>query len=156
MVMKSILGIAVLTITASSLAFGQTKDKGNKQSGNVEQNLMHIEQELLDSILKGDASVSDRYLSDTYIFTGPDAVVVDKTRMITDLKSGDLKIESSTPDDMKVQVYGNAAVVTYGSTNKGTYKGKDLSGKYRWMDVFVKHKGRWQLVAGQGTPVPKQ
>ena len=47
MVMKSILGIAVLTITASSLAFGQTKDKGNKQSGNVEQNLMHIEQDRL-------------------------------------------------------------------------------------------------------------
>jgi ketosteroid isomerase-like protein len=68
-----------------------------------------------------------------------------------------LKTEfSRNPDDMKVQVYGNTAVVTYGSTDKGTYKGKDLSGKYRWMDVFVKHKGRWQLVAGQGTPFPKQ
>ena len=154
--MKSILTVAVLIITTLSIASGQTKDKSNKQSGNVEQNLMHIEQELLDSILKGDASVNERYLSDTYIFTGPDAVIVDKTRMIADLKSGDLKIESSTPDDMKVQVYGNAAVVTYGSTDKGTYKGKDLSGKYRWMDVFVKRNGRWQLVPGQGTPVPKQ
>jgi hypothetical protein len=154
--MKSILTLAVLTITTLSIASGQTKDNSNKQSGNVEQNLKHIEQELLDSILKGDASVSDRYLSDNYVFTGPDAVVVDKTRMLADLKSGDLKIESSTPEDMKVQVYGNVAVVTYGSTDKGTYKGKDLSGKYRWMDVFVKQKGHWQLVAGQGTPVPKQ
>jgi ketosteroid isomerase-like protein len=74
--------------------------------------------------------------------------------MIADLKSGDLKIESSTPDDMKVQVYGNTAVVTYGTIDKGTYKGKDLSGKYRWMDVFVRRNGRWQIVAGQGTPVP--
>jgi Domain of unknown function (DUF4440) len=154
--MKSVVAIAVLIITPFSLAFGQAKDESNKQSGKVEQNLMHIEQELLDSIIKGDASVTDRYLSDNYIFTGPDAAVVDKARMIADLKSGDLKIESSTPDDMKVQVYGNAAVVTYGSTDKGTYKGKDLSGKYRWMDVFVKRNGRWQIVAGQGTPVPKQ
>jgi hypothetical protein len=66
--MKSIVAVVVLTITASSLGFGQTQDKSNKQGGNVEQNLMHIEQELLDSIIKGDASVSERYLSDTYIF----------------------------------------------------------------------------------------
>ena len=154
--MKSVVAIAVLVITQFSLAFGQAKDEGNKQSGKVEQSLMHIEQELLDSIIKGDASVTDRYLSDNYIFTGPDAAVVDKARMIADLKSGDLKIESSTPDDMKVQVYGNTAVVTYGTTDKGTYKGKDLSGKYRWMDVFVKRNGRWQIVAAQGTAVPKQ
>jgi hypothetical protein len=126
--MKSILAIAVLIITPFSLAFGQANDKSNKQSGKVEQNLMHIEQELLDSIIKGDASVSERYLSDNYISTGPDAAVADKTRVIADLKSGDLKVESSTPGDMKVQVYGNAAVVTYGTTDKVTYKGKDLSG----------------------------
>jgi hypothetical protein len=85
--MKSILPVvAVLTIAVIPIALGQTKDNSNKQSGNVEQNLMHIEQELLDSILKGDASVSDRYLSDNYVFTGPDAIVVDKTRMLADLK----------------------------------------------------------------------
>jgi hypothetical protein len=154
--MKSILTVAVLTITTLSIASGQTKDKSDKQSGNVEQNLMHIEQEVTDALIKGDTSVWERHLSDTYIFTGSDASVVDKTRMIADLKAGDLKYESSNFEDMKVQVYGNAAVVTYGTTDKGTYKGKDVSGKYRWTDVFVKRNGRWQLVAGQGTPVPKQ
>jgi Ketosteroid isomerase homolog len=72
------------------------------------------------------------------------------------VKSGDLKIESSTNEDMKVQVHGDTAVVTYRSTDKGNYKGNDLSGQYRWTDVFVKRNGRWQIVAGQGTRIMQQ
>lgn len=151
--MKSILVLAVLMITPS---FGQAKDRSNKESGNVEQALMHIEQEMVDALLKGDVSANERYLADTYIFTDPDGTVMDKTRMVADLKSGDLKFESSKVDDMKVQGFGNAAVVTYGTTDKGTYKGKDLSGRYRWTDVFVKRNGRWQIVATQGTRVGQQ
>ncbi len=57
---------------------------------------------------------------------------------------------------MKVQVHGDAAVVTYRSTDKGSYKGNDLSGQYRWTDVFVKRNGRWQAIAGHGTRVTQQ
>jgi len=154
--MKSILAVAVLTITTTSLGFAQARDKSNKQSGNVEQSLMHIEQEMDDAVVKGDTSASERYLSDNCVITDPGGIVMDKTRSISDLKSGDLKIESSKLEDMKVQVYGNTAVVTYGTTDKGTYKGKDISGKYRWTDVFVKRNGRWQIVADQATRVAQQ
>jgi ketosteroid isomerase-like protein len=154
--MKSILAVAVLTITAVPIAFPQGDADNNKQSGNVEQTLMNIEQELVDAVVKGDTSPSEKYLSDNSIFTDPGGMVMDKAQFIADLKAGNLKLESSKPDDMKVHAHGNAAVVTYGTTDKGTYKGKDISGKYRWTDVFVKHKGRWQLVAGQGTPIRQQ
>jgi hypothetical protein len=30
-----------------------------------------------------------------------------------------------------------------------------ISGKTRWTDVFVKRNGRWQVVASQGTMMPK-
>jgi hypothetical protein len=151
--MKSITVIAMLIITASSPAFGRAKDKSNK---NVEQTLMHIEQEMDDAVVKGDTSASERYMAANSTFTDPGGMVMDKARSIADLKSGDLKIESSKLEDMKVQVYDNTAVVTYGTTDKGTYKGKDISGKYRWTDVFVKGKGGWQIVAGQGTRVAQQ
>jgi ketosteroid isomerase-like protein len=154
--MKLILAVAVLTITTFSVGLGQTKEKSNKQSGNVEQTLMHIEQELDDAVVKGDTSPSEKYLADNSTFTDPGGMVMDKARNIDDFKSGNLKIGSSKLEDMKVQVYGNTAVVTYGTTDKGTYKGKDISGNYRWTDVFVKRNGRWQIVAGQGTRVAQQ
>ena len=148
------VAVVVLTLT-SSLASGQAKDSSKKQSGNVEQTLMRIEQELLDALLKNDVSANQKYLAATYVFTAPDGEVMDKARSIADLKSGDLKFESSKPENMKVQVYGDTAIVTYATTDKGSYKGKDISGHFRWTDVFIKRNGNWQLVSGHGAPIAK-
>ena len=53
----------------------------------------------------------------------------------------------------KVNVYGDTAIVTFASNDKGTYKGKDISGKTRWTDVFVKRGGKWQIVSSHGSRV---
>ncbi len=147
--MKNLLLLAVLATVATSYA---EKNTGKKASGS-EQEIIRIEQEMLDALLKGDATANERYMAQDYVFTGPDGKVMDKTQSVADVKSGDLKLESSKMDDMKVHVYGDTAVATYGSTDKGSYKGKDISGKFRWTDVFVKRGGKWQLVAGHGTPI---
>jgi ketosteroid isomerase-like protein len=152
--MRSILLVMAVTITAS--CFGQTSEKSKQGYGTDEQPIVQIEQEILTSLLKGDTSAFERYLADTCRFTGPDGMVMDKARLLNDIKSGDLKFESSKLDDMRVQVYGNTAIATYGSTDKGSYKGKDISGRLRWTDVFVKRGGRWQMVAGQGTRLAQQ
>jgi ketosteroid isomerase-like protein len=149
--MKNILLVALLATASSS---GQTKTL-DKKPGGGEQELTRIEQQMTDALVKGDATLNQRYLAESYVFTGPDGIVQDKARAVADVKSGDLKFQSSTLDDIKVHVYGDTAVVTYGSTDKGTYKGKDISGRYRWTDVFIKRDGKWQIVSGQGTPIPK-
>jgi ketosteroid isomerase-like protein len=141
--------VAIATITACLFAFGQSKSRG----GDVEQTVMRIEKEMLDAVLKGDASANERYLADAYVFTGPEGDVQDRAQNIKDLKSGDLKLQSASLDDAKVHVYGDTAIVTYSSIDKGTYKGKDISGKTRWTDVFVKRNGRWQLAATHGSHV---
>ncbi len=132
--------------------FAQSKDQA---AGGAEQVIIRIERELLAATLKGDASVSERYLAETYAFTGPDGSVENKAQAVNDLKSGDLKLKAASIEGSKVQVYGDTAVVTYGSHDKGTYKGKDISGNSRWTDVFVRSNGRWQLVASHGSMVSK-
>ena len=152
--MKSMLAVLGVAITLSS--FAQTNTSSNKLSADDEHQVIQIEQELVNGLLAGDASPFERYLADTSVFTDPDGTVMDKSRILNDIKSGDLKFQSSKPDDMKVRVYGDMAVATYGSTDKGSYKGKDISGRFRWTDVFVKRNGRWEIVAGQGTRVGQQ
>ena len=147
---------------------GQTKGQGRseatakpatqsshtgQQSGNVEQELMRIEREWADSLIRGDVSVTERLAADDYTFTAPDGTTANKAQMIAYFKSGDLKIQTSNIEDMRVRVYGDMAIVTYRTTDKATFKGQDISGQSRWTDVFVKRNGRWQAVAGQGTRI---
>lgn len=148
--MKNILiAIALLMLTAT-FGFGQ------KKSGGDEQMLMKIEQEMADALVKGDAAVLDKYVAENGSFTDPGGAVSNKAQFLAMIKAGDLKMQSSKIEDMKVQMFDDTAVVTYRTVDKGTYKGTDISGNYRWTDVFVKTKGKWQAVAGQGTRIMEQ
>ena len=150
--MGRMLALAGILSALCYSGFAQSKER---PSAGAEQAVMRIERELLNAVLKGDPSANERYLADTYVFTGPDGTVENKTQAIADLKSGDLKLQSASLDNAKVQVYGETAVVTYSSNDKGTFKGKDISGKTRWTDVLVNLNGRWQLVASHGCMLPK-
>ncbi|HEY2929352.1 nuclear transport factor 2 family protein [Piscinibacter sp.] len=149
--MKRILIIAMLVLAACSAALAQAK--GRSDTPSVEKQLMKLEQNLVDALVRGDTALWERSLADSFVFTAPDGGTQDKTQVLADVKTGVLKMESSRNDDMKVRVYGHSAVVTYRSTDKGSYGGRDISGQYRWTDVFVKRNGRWQLVSTQGTPL---
>jgi hypothetical protein len=141
----------VLTIPTIALA----KEKG--ASADVEATLKKIEQETLDAVLKSDTSAFEKYLTSDYLGIGPDGVTQNKSEFLSDLKSGTLKLESSVMSDMKVQVSDpDMAVVVYRTNDKGTYKGKDITGEYRWLDVFVKRGGKWQIAIDQGTQIAKQ
>jgi ketosteroid isomerase-like protein len=52
---------------------------------------------------------------------------------------------------MNVRVYGETALVTGRSTQRGREDGKDYCGDYRFTRVYVKAAGRWQTVALQTT-----
>jgi len=145
----------VLSGVLSALCYSGFAQSKEQPSAGTEQTVMRMEREMLNALLKGDPSVNERYLADTYVFTGPDGTVENKSQALADLKTGDLKLQSASIDGAKVQVYGNTAIVTFSSNDKGTYKGKDISGKTRWTDVFVNQNGRWQLVASHGCMLPK-
>lgn len=145
--MKNLCFAIAVTMLLGSLAYGQKMT--------TEQTLMKMEQEMADAIVKGDTSVWDKYSDANSVFTDPGGMMMNKAQSVAMFKSGDLKIESTKIADMKVQMFGNTAIVTYRTTDKGTYKGKDISGEYRWTDVFAKMGGKWKLVAGQGTPIMK-
>jgi len=152
--------VLALVVTAAPLASGQTSDKksppavaSKSADASVEQTLTKIEHDALAAILKRDVAAFGKVFADEAVLTTPDGSLQTKAQLLADLKSGDLVLESSTISDMKVRAYGDAAVVTYITTDKGKYKKQDISGRYRWTDVFVRRGGSWQLVAGQGTPI---
>jgi len=85
--------------------------------------------------------------------TDPSGRVTDRTQDKKDLSSGDLKFQFVELSDLKVRVYGNAAVATGLNTAKGTFKGQEINSSFRFTDTWVKRNGKWQAVASQGTKV---
>jgi hypothetical protein len=53
-------------------------------------------------------------------------------------------------EGVKVNVFGDTAVVTLSQVEKSKYDNKDCSGRYGYSDVWVKRNGRWQAVSSYG------
>jgi ketosteroid isomerase-like protein len=122
----------------------------------VEQDLLKLESNWGDALLKNDTAALERIYADEYLFTDSEGVTWNKPQDLANTKSGASKITSFKLEDMKVHVYGEAAVVTGKTILKGTFQGKDISGQHRFTDVFVKRAGRWQCVATQSTVISKK
>ena len=92
-------------------------------------------------------------LAENFVGTLSDGRVVDKAAMLATSKS--TKWNSVEYSDVKVRVYGNAAVATGGYKASGTDgSGKEFSSGERWTDTWVKMaNGEWQCVASQDTAV---
>jgi len=152
--------VLALWLVVTPLAYGQTPEKkpgpapaSKSADASVEQTLTKIEHDSLAAILKRDLVAFGKIFADDAVLVTPDGSMQTKAQLLADLKSGDLVLESSAISDLKVRAFGDAAVVTYITTDKGKYKKQDISGRYRWTDVFVRRGGNWLLVAGHGTPI---
>lgn len=139
----------------SILVLGANKAAPAKSDRAVEQTLIQMEQEWNRALMAKDIKTVDRIMADDW--TGIDfrGVTMTKAESIEELKSGESGNESVELGDMTVKVFGNTAVVVGSDTEKSTYHGQDSSGRYAWMDVFVKRAGRWQAVASQSTKIAK-
>ena len=150
--MSRFLASILFALAMPSLCFGQ-KDAA-KISAETEKELMKMEQDMSDALIKGDAATVEKMIADDCFLTAPDGSTQNKAQFMADVKSGDLKLQSQEISDMKVHgANADAAFITYGTTDKGSYKGREIGGQFRWMDIFVKRDGRWMLVGSQGTAV---
>ena len=150
--MKSIL-IAAMSVYLFCLCLvAQNKDARGGVSS-TEQQIKALEDERNRAILNGDASALDRMTAEDYTFITLRGELRTKSEIVNGFRSGSFKYDSREISDLKIRVYGNTAVVTGRSNQKGKENGKDYSGDYRFTRVYVKRNGRWLTVALQTTLV---
>jgi len=134
----------------------QAQTPGQTETGKVEQELIKIETDWGEAGLKNDFAFMDKILADDFTEATPEGYFITKAQLLAQMKSGEFVATSWVQDDIKVRVYGDAAVVTGRTTTKAQYKGKDVSGQYLWTDTFIKRDGRWQCVATHGSEIPQK
>jgi len=125
-------------------------------AGSAEQAVGQLHNESVQALVRADTTTLERIWADDYSFTNPGGNVMDKAGYIGALKSGGLKFETLDIADMKVRVYGDAAIVTGRATVKGKSDTQDINDQVRYTSMYVKRQGRWQAVAMQATRIAQQ
>lgn len=141
--MKSILAIAVLIIAVSPVVLCQTASNRVDRKSKAEREVLRLENKRVQALLRDDTATLHRIYSDDYTVMSTIGLVKNKADVMQDFRSGNLKYESFTLDEVKVRVYGNTAVVTGLSTQKARDKDQDISGQFYFTRVYVKQSGWW-------------
>lgn len=127
------------------------------QGRTAEQELTQIERDWCTASVKKDAAALGRILADDYTSVGNRGTTSTKAEDLADLKNTDSTLTACTDSNVKVRIYGDAAVVTGLGSRSGTYKGVAFKDRqFLWTDTFIRKDGRWQCVATQGTLVAAQ
>ena len=134
---------ATSSSTASTTSAASTAD--------VERAVMQLESERIPALLRGDTAFIERVYAADYVVTGANGVVRTRPQVIADMKSGVQTFESMKNDDVKVRAYGDTAIVTGRTTQKGQYKGQPSLSPTLFTRVYVMRDGQWRLVANSSS-----
>jgi ketosteroid isomerase-like protein len=129
-----------------------SSDKSQHTVFEVEQYVRQLNDEWVKAVMRADGETLDRIMSDDFLFTYP-LEGDDKAQFIADVTSGDLKIEHISREQMSIRVFGSTAVLTARDSATWLYHGRELSGQYKIIMVYVERAGRWQLCAIQACPM---
>ena len=127
----------------------------------IEAEILKLEREWMDAPKTKNGDAVRRVVADDAVLIYPDGTVATKADEVRTVESGDVTSDSFEMVDPKVTVIdADAAYIAGRSTIKnGKYKDPntkktiDISGEYRFLDVYAKRDGKWQVIASQATKV---
>ena len=116
----------------------------------VTRELAQFEQQLATTFKKGECSAWADMLAPDWSVVHITGEIVTKAQALQMCKTTAVSIETFEIDDIAVRDFGDAAVVT-GRTRIGTGGPTPGQVALRFTDVFIRLKGRWQVVASHAT-----
>ena len=148
--MKRMLAIAMVILATAFFAAAQTPaDK------KVEAELLRIQREMIDTSLRGDKSVFERYTADTYIETDFNGTVTTRARILDNFLTPPASMKPTLElQDVQVHVYGDTAVMSSRGIYRAEANGQKITNSFRTTDVWLRRDGRWQMIASHASEIP--
>ena len=151
--MKRIFFSLIFFIAA--LASANAQDRATDAAG-----LTRLLNEFLAGAGRNDATVHDRFWAEDLIYTRAAGARIGKAELMKGVRSA-LPVKPTDPktvysaEDVRIQQYGDAAVVAFRLVGTTETEGKTKVSKFFNTGTFVKRGGRWQVVAWQATAIPE-
>lgn len=107
-----------------------------------------------------DAAAHDRFWADDLIYTASGGKRIGKADIMRDVRAegpskAGAEVTTYHAEDIRIQQYGETAIVAFRLVAKTDDKGKTVISNYFNTGTFLKRDGKWQAVAWQATAIPK-
>jgi hypothetical protein len=103
------------------------------------------------AMMKQDWAALDASLADDLVYVHSSARVESKSEHVANLKAGKPNYRGASPRERKVRMKGDIGIVNGISDMHVENAGKDNRFTIRYLAVYAKSAGRWQMTAWQST-----
>jgi len=104
-------------------------------------------------VAKQEAAIAGNMAEDFRIIDGH-GNVENKAQFVAGVMDAKLTIDPYTVEDFEIRFYGNVALLSGRTLMTGSYDGEKFTSNYRYIDIYVKRGGKWQIVSVQITRYP--
>ena len=146
--MKNVLYLVLVLVTATTLVPAQNRDQGAADE------ILRLDESRFAAMTRGDLAELNKILADDLVYTHSSGLVEGKKEFIASLQSGNLKYVSIQNEEKKARIYGTVALVNGRAKVTISARGQEQSFVLRYLDVYAKRDGKWQMVAWQSTRLP--
>jgi ketosteroid isomerase-like protein len=115
--------------------------------------VLAVEQAWVDAHLRGDVATIVRLMADDYVKIQPDGSVIGREAALAGFVPEERAWEVAAGDEYDVRVYGDTALVIGRWTARGVNHGVRFDYRARFLSVYVRRNGAWQMVAEQATEI---
>jgi ketosteroid isomerase-like protein len=126
-----------------------------QQADPRETKLLVLERMWNEAQVNHDAQALDQLVSSRFVNTEWDGSVSDKQKFLADIKDPLFKPNLATIQDVKMNFFGDTAVVTGTYHTAGTYQGHPYDHVGRFTDTWIMDMGKWQCVASHTSLIKK-
>src|SRR6059058_3631548 len=98
-----------------------------------------------------DFAALDTLLGSDLTYTHSDGERQDRSKFETVLRSGTLAYIAVQPESVVVRAYGTTALADGRAHMRVRSNGKEIAFTVRFLEAYVRRRGRWELVAWQST-----
>jgi len=142
------LSICLLLALGSTVVAAQQPDPRQSK-------LLVLEHLWNEAQVNRDSAALDALVSSRFVNTEWDGDVSDKQRFLADIKDPLFKPTLAGIQDVKMNFFGETAVITGLYHTQGTYRGKPYDHVGRFTDTWVFDLGKWQCVASHTSLLKK-
>ncbi len=106
------------------------------------------------AIVRKDKAAIEKNMADDFRHIDGSGEISNKATFLKDILSYKLVIDPYIVEDFEIRLYGDIALLSGRTKMTGQYEGQPFTSNYRYIDIYARRAGVWQVISVQITKLP--